>query len=65
MITCTVSSKNRINFEGQETSLSAAALIIAHRQGYKWPTIAGPDYWLYEGKTLTEFRREMEAVEQN
>lgn len=63
-ITCTVYSNNRITFEDQVTSLSAAALVISQRQGYTWPTIAGPDYWLFEGKTLTELRREREATDQ-
>jgi T5orf172 domain len=69
-ITCTVSSKNKVSFkdpetsEDQETSLSAAALTVAQSQGYKWSTIAGPDYWLYEGKTLSEIRREKKAEEE-
>jgi hypothetical protein len=60
-ITCTVTANNRVIFEGQETSLSASALEVARRQGYRWPTIAGPDYWLHDGKTLTALRDEMEA----
>jgi hypothetical protein len=51
-VTCTVAANNRVVFEGQETSLSAAALTMSQRHGYNWPTIPGPDYWIYEGKSF-------------
>lgn len=60
-VTCTVTDSNKVSFEGHETSLSASALEVARRQGYKWPTIAGPDYWLYDDKTLTALRDEIET----
>jgi hypothetical protein len=60
-LTCVVANHNKVLFEGQETSLSAAAKIAAERHGYKWAAIAGPDYWLHDGKSLTEIRYEMEA----
>jgi hypothetical protein len=57
-VTCVVKGERWVEFRGEETSLSNAALIIAHEQGYSWSTIAGPDYWKYNGKTLSELRQE-------
>ena len=31
----------RIRFEGKETSLSAAALIVLHGQGFEWQSARG------------------------
>ena len=58
-ITAAVASRNRITFEGQETSLSAAATAILQRHGIQWPA-QGPLYWYYEGESLDERRRRME-----
>jgi hypothetical protein len=63
-ITCTVKGPRWVEFRGDETSLSSAALVIAHEKGLAWPTVAGPDYWKYEGKTLSELREEKAAVEE-
>ena len=59
-ITATVHSRNRIVFEDEVTSLSAAALIILRRAGLNWSSAAGPYYWLYDGETLPERRARME-----
>jgi hypothetical protein len=56
---CVVTGHKAVRFEGVETSLSAAALIVAHRQGYTWKTIAGPQYWKLGDKTLDELRQEI------
>lgn len=58
--TATVHSRNKIIFEGEVTSLSAAALIILRRAGFNWSSAAGPYYWLYDGETLPERRARME-----
>lgn len=63
-VTCIVASQNKVLFEGQEMSLSASAQIVSERHGYKWAAIAGPDYWLFEGKSLTEIRYELETAEE-
>jgi hypothetical protein len=60
-IHCTVKDDRRVIFRDEEKSLSAAALIVAHEKGYLWPTIAGPEYWKYNGKTLSEMREESDA----
>lgn len=62
-VTCIVIDRRRVRFEEEETSLSAAALIAASRLGYNWSTVAGPQYWKYEGETLDERRSRMETGE--
>ena len=59
-IQATVTDDRRISFEGKETSLSSSALeILRTRYGYRAKTIAGPQYWCHEGKTLSEMRQEL------
>jgi len=61
-IQATVIDDRRISFEGKETSLSSSALeILRTRYGYRAKTIAGPQYWCHEGKTLSEMRQELET----
>ncbi len=48
-----VVSRNTIRFDGQETSLSAAATSIMQERGIAW-TAQGPLYWHYEGQSLDE-----------
>lgn len=57
-ITCTVRDDRRVEFRGEEQSLSSSALQIAHEKGLGWSAVAGPDYWKFEGKTLSELREE-------
>jgi len=56
-ITATVVSDKAIEFRGEKTSLSTAALTLVHELGYSWTTISGPQQWLYEGRTLDEKRK--------
>ena len=62
-ITCTVVDHKKIEFEGEVTSLSSAALTIVNRMGYTWKQIQGPGYWMFEGVTLDERRRRMEEAD--
>jgi len=55
-ITCTVATNKKVLFRGEEQSLSAAALTIAHEKGFEWSAIQGPLYWKYEDMPLTELR---------
>lgn len=48
---------NSIEFNGKKTSLSSSAQKIL---GYQY-SVAGTDYWMYEGETLDERRRQFEA----
>jgi hypothetical protein len=63
-ITCTVKGDRWVEFRGQEHSLSSSALEIAHEKGLGWSAVAGPDYWKYEGKTLSELREEKATAEE-
>ena len=49
-----VLENGQIDFRGTRTSLSQSALIIVQEMGYKWNKIAGPQFWMYKGKTLYE-----------
>ena len=62
-ITCTVIDNKRVLFEGEETSLSMSALTVMRRMGYDWNKIGGPQYWEFEGETLSERRRRMEEAD--
>jgi hypothetical protein len=64
-ITCAVKDDRWIEFRGKEHSLSSSALEIAHEKGLGWSAVAGPDYWKYEGKTLSELRDEKTMQEES
>jgi len=55
-VTAEVVGTRKILFEGDETSLSAAALTLLHRDGYTWGTVAGPNYWMFQDETVSERR---------
>jgi len=59
--TATVLSGNKILLNGEETSLSAAALKILQELGYTTPSAQGPAYWMFDGELLDERRRRLEA----
>jgi hypothetical protein len=61
-ITAVVIDDKRINFRNREMSLSGAALEIIHELGYTWKQIAGPQWWLFEGMTLSERRIQQEQA---
>ena len=58
----TVISSNRVQYDGQEMSLSGAALAALRKLGYKTPAASGSDYWMYDGKTLDEIRTARENI---
>jgi hypothetical protein len=57
-ITSVVKDDRLVEFRGEERSLSSSALEIAHEKGLGWSAIAGPDYWKYDGRTLSELRED-------
>lgn len=59
-VTCVVRGNKKIEFDGEITSVSAAASKALARLGMSWKSVQGPIYWLYEGETLDERRRRME-----
>jgi hypothetical protein len=62
-ITCIVVDDKYVDFRGKIQSLSAAALSVAQEHGRNWSSIAGPQFWEYNGKTLSELRAEAEGIE--
>jgi hypothetical protein len=60
-ITARVVPGNRVEFEGEMMSLSAAALVALHRLGYTTPSAQGSVYWSYQGELLDEIRQRLEA----
>ena len=59
-ITCQVIDNKNVEFEGEKTSLSAAAREVLHRLGNAWSAVQGPLYWEFEGEILAERRKRME-----
>ena len=53
-ITCTVAGPRKVSFEGQELTLSGAAMIVIRRMGYAWPTVNGFEYWCHDGQRLSD-----------
>lgn len=53
-VTATVVADKKIEFEGEVTSLSRAALTLLHRDGYKWKQANGWAYWMKDGETMGE-----------
>ncbi len=53
-ITASVVADRKIQFGGEVTSLSRAALALLQRDGYKWKQANGWYYWMKDGETLGE-----------
>lgn len=53
-ITAVVVGDKKIEFEGEVMSASKAALILLHKEGYKWKQANGWAYWMKDGETLRE-----------
>jgi hypothetical protein len=58
--TCEVFDDRNVVFRGEVDSLSNSALTIAHETGRNWAAVQGPQFWTYEGKSLSEMREELE-----
>lgn len=56
----TTDENNQVNFKGDQTSLSDAALQAIRELGYDWSSVSGPWEWTYQGRRLDEIRREIE-----
>lgn len=59
--TATVASDTSIIFDGQEVSIYKATMALLKRQGIVWKSVQGQQYWEYDGETLSQRRRRMEA----
>ncbi|MGQ0685651.1 GIY-YIG nuclease family protein [Bradyrhizobium sp.] len=60
IICTTVDDGNKVNYLGDVTSLSDAALQAHNALGDGWPSVSGPWAWTYKGKRLDDLRREIE-----
>lgn len=60
-VTATVVEGGRVNFEGELTSLSAAALKALHRMGYKTPAASGSEHWMFQRELLDDLRHRLES----
>ena len=60
-IKCIVQSNTRVDFEGENHSLSSAALLATNRMGFNWKAVSGPTSWTYEDETLDERRKRFES----
>jgi T5orf172 domain len=56
----TYDEENKVDFRGDITTLSDAALQALNGLGIDWPTASGPWEWTYRGKRLDEIRSEIE-----
>jgi hypothetical protein len=59
-ITCLVKDDNHVEYNGELTTLSRAALNATHSLGYKTSAAAGPLYWLYQGESLNSIKNRLE-----
>lgn len=60
-IQATVAPDGKVVYEGELLSPSAAALKALHKLGYQTPAASGSEHWTFEGETLDERRRRLEA----
>jgi hypothetical protein len=63
-VTATVVADKKIEFEGEVTSLSRAALTLLHKDGYKWKQANGWAYWMKDGETMGERVERFAPVEE-
>lgn len=59
-LTCKVIDNRRVEYNGETTSLSSAALSALQQQGFNWKSAQGAQYWMYEGKSLKDLREQIE-----
>jgi hypothetical protein len=60
-VTVKVKSAHEIEFEGNITSLIAAALVVIKWLGYTWKQLQGPQYWMYAGETFFERKSRLDG----
>lgn len=59
-IHCHVLEGNKVAYENESLSLSAAAVRALMKLGYKEQSVSGSGYWIFEEETLDERRRRLE-----
>ncbi len=63
-ITCQVAGKSKVIFEGDELSLSLAAIKALSKIGKNWKSVQGASYWAFEGEALVDRRERMEGEDE-
>lgn len=61
---CLVYNENEVSYENQLYSLSALADKLMTELGYNWKTIQGPRFFEYNGKVLSDIKKEIEELEE-
>jgi hypothetical protein len=61
-IVATVAGQSSVMFNGVEMSLTKAATLALESRGYRWKSVQGPAFWLYNGETLTSIKQEAESA---
>ncbi len=59
-ITCKALDNRNVEFRGETTSLSAAALSALKAQGFEWKSAQGALYWMHNGQNLVDLRKALE-----
>jgi hypothetical protein len=59
-VTCTVVDDTNVDFKGEITSLSKAAVLANRERGGVARALTGPLWWLYEGETLGSIRERLD-----
>lgn len=54
--TCMVMENNKVEYQGEVVSLSRATLMAFSNIGKQKKSVRGPDYWLYQDKTITSWQ---------
>jgi hypothetical protein len=60
IICTTVDEANKVDYLGDITSLSDAALQAHNALGDDWPSVSGPWAWTHKGQRLDDLRRQIE-----
>lgn len=59
-ITCTVVDATTVDYQGQQVSISRAAVLANQARGGKSTGLTGPIWWLYGGETLASIRERLD-----
>jgi len=60
-IQAVVAADGKVQYDGELLSPSAAALKALQKLGYQTPSASGSEFWMFDGETLDERRRRLEA----
>jgi RNase P/RNase MRP subunit p29 len=64
-ITAVVKDGFTIEFRGEDTTLSGAALVVLGEMGYRSRTARGGAYWEYEGETIMDRAQRLRELNQD